>query len=215
MKDLIVSFLLHIPRSDNDPLPLSRLAPSDRPDVVDALSGCAWMLRLWGMVDYDAEAQTIRARSQTAKYALNSLAASLQADLPLIENWKTRGVEPHPFHNGASFLHALEQRRMAAQNPATPSRRERVAQVLICRHMPGQEHEFLFQYDARARQFQLIGGRWSPRDGESHDLQRTMTREIEEELLPAQPAKIDHAWRGGPLGACLPDSRGCRDQCAW
>src|SRR5215207_9121838 len=132
MKDVIYHFLLHIPRSDNDPLPLSRLTPKDMSEASDMLIGCAWMLRLWGMVEFDPDTLTIRARSQTAKYALNSLAASLQADIPLIENWKTRGVEEHPFHNGASFLYAIEQRRLAAEIPATPSRRERVAQVLIC-----------------------------------------------------------------------------------
>jgi len=182
MKDVICHFLLHIPRSDSEPLALTRLTPKNMPEASEMLIGCAWMLRLWGMVEFDPDKQTIRARSQTAKYALNSLAASLQADLSLIENWKTRGVEPHPFHNGASFLYAIEQRRLAASIPATPSRRERVAQVLICRRRPHQEQELLFQYDPRASQYQLIGGRWSLRDGDSTDLQRTIIREIEEEL---------------------------------
>jgi hypothetical protein len=182
MKDVICHFLLNIPRSDNEPAPLSKLASPNTPEAVAEIEGCAWMLRLWGMVEFDAEKKTIRAKSQTAKYALNSLASSLQADLSLIENWKARGVEPHPFHNGASFLYAIEQRRIASNIPATPSRHERVAQVLICQRRPNQEQEFLFQYDPKARQYQLIGGRWSPRDGDSHDLQRTMVREIEEEL---------------------------------
>jgi hypothetical protein len=182
MKDVICHFLLHIPRSDSEPLPLTRLTLKDMPETAEMLIGCAWMLHLWGMVEFDPVQQTIRAKSQTAKYALNSLAASLQADIPLIENWKTRGVQDDPFHNGASFLYAIEQRRLAAAIPATPSRRERVAQVLICRRRPQQEQELLFQYDPRARQYQLIGGRWSPRDGDSHDLHRTMVREIEEEL---------------------------------
>jgi hypothetical protein len=182
MKDVICHFLLHIPRSDSESLPLTRLMLKDRLETSEMLIGCAWMLRLWGMVEFDTEQQTISARSQTAKYALNSLAASLQADLLLVENWKTRGVEEHPFHNGASFLYAIEQRRLEAAVPATPSRRERVAQVLICRRRPHQEQELLFQYDPKARQYQLIGGRWSPRDGESHDLHRTIVREIEEEL---------------------------------
>lgn len=194
MKDVICHFLLHIPRSDNEPLPLTRLTPKDMLGVSDMLIGCAWMLRLWGMVEFDPEKQTIRARSQTAKYALNSLAASLQADLALVENWKTRGVEDHPFHNGASFLYAIEQRRLEADIPATPSRRERVAQVLICRRLPHQEQELLFQYDPKARQYQLIGGRWSPRDGDSHDLHRTMVREIAEEL-PANTLIYGHDYQ--------------------
>ncbi len=177
MRELLCQFLLNIPRSDSDSVPLSQLAPQD---AVAALEGCAWMLRLWGMVEFDPEQKLIRARSQTAKYALNSLAASLDADISLIENWKTRGVEAHPFRNGASFLYAIEQRRLMAAIPATPSRREKVAQVLICRRRPHQEQELLFQYDPKARQYQLIGGRWSPKDGD--DIQRTIVREIEEEL---------------------------------
>ena len=62
-----------------------------------------------------------------------------------------------------------------------PSRYVKVAQVLIKRINPEtQEHEFLFQYDVNANQYQLIGGRWSEKDGSN--LKTTIVREIEEEL---------------------------------
>jgi hypothetical protein len=180
-KQHLAQFLLAIPQSNQDPQRLAELAQAFPLAPISLLEGAALLLHTLGVVDYDAVTQTIRARSQTAKYALNSMAAYVESDIRIVEDWKTRGVEQGFLENGASFLHALEQRRLQVMPQPTPSRRERVAQVLIKRENPQTgDPELYFQYDANAKEYQLIGGRWSPRDGD--DLRQTMIREIEEEL---------------------------------
>jgi hypothetical protein len=185
-RDRLVHFLLNIPQSNQEALSLRQIAGNGiTPDEISVLCGYMLVLHTLGMVDYDAAAGLVRARSQTAKYALTSLAAYVEADLRIIEDWKTRGIDSDMLANGASFLHALETQRLRLQDNPLPSRQERVAQVLIKRSNPETGvAELYFQYDSNAGRYQLIGGRWSPRDGD--DMQRTMIREIEEEL-PNQP----------------------------
>lgn len=178
----IVYFLRHIPQSNQEALPIHYLMQHSLDPVESAsLYGYARLLHTLGVVDFDPDTGMIRARSQTAKYALNSLAAYVENDLRIIDDWKTRGIGNNILNNGASFLHALDLRRLAHEPNAVPSRREKVAQVLIKRSNPNTgEPELFFQYDENARRYQLIGGRWNPADGD--DLLQTIIREIEEEL---------------------------------
>jgi hypothetical protein len=186
VRNRLIHFLLHIPQSNQAALPLAQIAESDSTEEELALlHGYALLLHTLGMVDFDDAGETLRARSQTAKYALTSLAAYVEADLRIVDDWKTRGIDDNLLANGASFLHALETQRLRLQANPLPSRRERVAQVFIKRTNPATgASELYFQFDRNARRYQLIGGRWSPQDGD--DLQQTMIREIEEEL-PGQP----------------------------
>lgn len=178
----IVYFLRQVPQSNQDAAPIHALMNRALSAVDSAgLYGYARLLHTLGVVDFDAETGMIRARSQTAKYALNSLAAYVENDLRIIDDWKTRGIGDNILHNGASFLHALDLRRLAQEANPAPSRREKVAQVLIKRNNPCTgEPELFFQYDENARRYQLIGGRWSPQDGD--EMLKTIIREIEEEL---------------------------------
>jgi hypothetical protein len=183
----LARFLRSIPQSNQDSQTIRILAdPDTSREMIAALEGCALLLYTLGVVDFNEATGHIRARSQTAKYALNSIAAYVEADLRIVDDWKTRGVDDSDFlRNGASFLQALERRRLHNQPEPPPSRRERVAQVLIKRNNPTtHEPELFFQYDKNAGQYQLVGGRWTPSDGD--DILRTMVREIEEEL-PANP----------------------------
>lgn len=178
----IVSFLRQIPQSNQDAQTVHCLMNNQLDDIeIAVLYGYAQLLHTLGMVNFEVDTGMIRARSQTAKYALNSLASYVENDLRIIDDWKTRGIGDNILHNGASFLHALEMRRLIYEANPTPSRQEKVAQVLIKRNNPlTGEPELFFQYDDNARRYQLIGGRWSPQDG--NNLQQTMIREIEEEL---------------------------------
>jgi 8-oxo-dGTP pyrophosphatase MutT (NUDIX family) len=180
MKELITLFLRHIPQSNQDALHYEGICQRTLTSVeTQTLYGFALALQLLGVVDFEGE--RIRASSQTAKYTLNSLAEYMDSDLSLVNDWKTRGMYESPLHNGATFLKHLEEQRKLLQQDAPPSREEKVAQVLIKRNNPHTgEPELLFQYDRNARQYQLIGGRYSPRD--NNDLKQTIIREIEEEL---------------------------------
>jgi hypothetical protein len=180
MKHALATFLRNIPQSNQNPLPIENITGV----TIDVtfFRGYVAFLQTLGVVEVvTLEPYSIRARSQTAKYTLNSLAEYVENDLLLINDWKTRGIQPSALVNGASFLKLLDEQRLAQSPYAQPSRSERVAQVLIKRENPAtHQPELLFQFDHNATQFQLIGGRYSPRDND--DLRQTIIREIIEEL---------------------------------
>jgi 8-oxo-dGTP pyrophosphatase MutT (NUDIX family) len=179
MQANIASFLRSIPQSNQDAQSIQSIAHNVEPAI---LYGFALMLQTIGVVQLD-EQQNIRATSQTAKYMLHSIASYVEADVHWIDDWHTRGIYrngENPLQNAATLLHTLEQRRMMLVENPLPSRSEEVAQVLIKRTNPETaKPELLFQFDANANQFQLIGGRRSEKDD---SLLATMIREIEEEL---------------------------------
>ena len=182
----IAEFLARIPQSNHKPEPLQTLFNVNNDhDEIAVLYGISRMLEMFGMIHLDHKdplgESLIRASSQTAKYTLMSFADYFERDTAIIGNWEIRGLQDRIFANGATFLHTLEHERLQRfENPA-PSRYVKVAQVLIKRINPETgDHELLFQFDANANQYQLIGGRWSEKDGD--DLEATIIREIEEEL---------------------------------
>lgn len=181
MQSDIVAFLRSIPQSNEDPQSLATLLPNEMDSGM--FLGFALMLQTLGAIELDAD-QKIRAASQTAKYFLLSLAFYVEQDFRVISDWHTRGVnrdgDHNPLQNGATFLHALEKQRQNMHNHSPASRSVEVAQVLIKRSNPDTgQPELLFQYDANANQYQLIGGRRS--DSDESQL-HTIIREIEEEI---------------------------------
>src|SRR5689334_11339915 len=93
-REMLIQFLRNIPQSNQDPLSLASVAGNGAAnDDVCMLQGCALLLHTLGMVDFDEASGVIRARSQTAKYALASLAAYVEGDLRIIDDWKTRGLD--------------------------------------------------------------------------------------------------------------------------
>lgn len=180
---LFASFLRAIPQSNQAAQSIGQLAAQVGADAAQ-LYGAAQMLRAFGIVqiveaDTPANAQ-VQATSQTAKYALNSLASYIEHEQPIVPDWKLRGFKPTVLANGASFLHELEAQRMALLPDAAPTRQQDVAVVLIKRAATAsQPAAILFQYDADARRYQLIGGRHNETDD---TMQATIVREIAEEL---------------------------------
>lgn len=185
----IASFLRAIPQSNQNAVPLVSLAPH-----LDAcfLQGYVTLLQTIGMVILDEQGH-IKASSQTAKYSLNCLAAYVEHDQQWIADWKTRGVHRHEtgaLQNGATFLYELEKRRLALSETPIPSRIEEVAQVFIVRHHPDSHRtELLMQFDQNADQYQLIGGRRSPRDA---TMLAAIVREIDEEVADDLTYKTDY-----------------------
>jgi 8-oxo-dGTP pyrophosphatase MutT (NUDIX family) len=184
----LANFLRRIPRSNQAPESLEQLASGLDPST---LQGYVEVLQTIGVVRTD-EQNRLQASSQTAKYMLESLAEFVEAGLPLVADWQTRGVnrdDGNPLQNAATLLHILEERRITAQDNPRPSRQEEVAQVLIKRtHPDTNTAELLFQYDSNAGQYQLIGGR--RKDHET--IFETITREIEEELADSLVHKTDY-----------------------
>lgn len=188
-KTRIAYFLRQIPRSDAYAIAIREMVEAGEIGTCD---GIARVLKLLGCVDYEASSQRIRASSQTAFYALRSLAFYVEAEQSLIGDWERRGVQTGlegVLQNGASFLYALEHRRIAISQDVEPSRHEQVAQVLITRHGETGSLEFLMQYDENAGQYQFIGGRMKDTDA---DMLATLTREIAEEISPSMQLGRDY-----------------------
>jgi 8-oxo-dGTP pyrophosphatase MutT (NUDIX family) len=189
MQANLVAFLRNIPQSNQDAQTIEALVGTqDAP----FMRGCAVMLQAFGAVILEGD--SIRASSQTAKYWLNSLADMLAHGVPIVTDWKQRGLYPthpqNPLQNGATFLRWLEEQRLHWLPSPTPSRQTGVAQVLIKRTNPETgEAELLFQYDHNAQQYQLIGGR----EAEGETNLQTIVREIEEELTTVLRYGDDYA----------------------
>lgn len=179
MQANIARFLRSVPQSNQPFQPIETLSQDVDPAI---LLGFVLMLKTIGVVQID-DAQNIRASSQTAKYMLHSIASYVETDKQWVAEWHTRGINrqsDNPFQNAATLLHAMEKRRLQVIDKPKPSRSEEVAQVLIKRSNPStKKPELLFQFDANANQFQLIGGRRSEKDDSPL---ATIIREIEEEV---------------------------------
>jgi len=178
---ILQQLLLEIPQSNQEAQSIDDIA--HRIGITaDEVRGAVMMLQLLGVVIFDDDIETVQATSQTGKYMLNSLANFTTLGMPIVTDWKTRGViADQPLHNGASLLWHLENARLSHRDEVQASRFERVGQVIITRQLEGtDEPEYLFQFDKNAQQYQLIGGRWRESDGE--DLLYTIVREIEEEI---------------------------------
>jgi len=189
-KMLIPNFLRNIPQSNQDAQTIASLVDDGTDsEKLAILAGYSLLLQTLGVVEVELAhpiGQTmLRATSQAAKYALMSLASYVESDLRVVDDWRTRGVQDLPdgdiLARGAKLVYALESRRLDLIPDAPPSRIVKVAQVLIKRTNPKTgKPELLFQFDKNAGQYQLIGGRWSERDGD--DMLKTIVREIDEEV---------------------------------
>ena len=174
-RPLLAAWLRAIPQSRHQPRPLAELPGGD---VIG--SGLATMLQTWGAVELSDEG--IRAVSQPAYYFLHSLAAWAEFDGPVIQDWTAeQGTTPgEGLRHGTTLVHLLESERFVRDPQAFPIRQTLVAQVLIVQS--DQPPRFLAQWDERAGQFQLIGGRQKQDQDWAEPILTTAVREVEEEL---------------------------------
>ena len=164
-------------------IPQSRYAPRllrELPggDIVG--QGLAALLETWGAVELSDAG--IRATSQPAYYFLHSLTAWVEAEGHVIEDWsEEHGARPgEGLQHGTSLVFLLEQERLRRYPDAPAIRFTAVAEVLIVR--PGEPRRFLVQWDERAGQYQVIGGRQKDDLDWQEPIEQTAIRELEEEL---------------------------------
>ncbi|MET8665036.1 NUDIX domain-containing protein [Streptomyces tendae] len=129
---------------------------------------------------------TVTVISSQAAYFLRSLAAYLRSDRCVLDNWERAGAEDGPYSAGQvlygpQFLYLAEHRRAALDADAPPLREVDVVQVITKARQRGRgtRAQYLFQYDERARQYQLPGGHVRASDA---DPAAAAVRELEEEL---------------------------------
>jgi len=142
--------------------------------------GVAVMLETWGAVELSDAG--IRAASQPAYYFLHSLAAWLETPGHVIEDWsEEHGARvSEGLQHGTSLVFLLEQERLRRYPDAPAIRFTAVAETLIVRS--GHPPTFLVQWDDRAGQYQIIGGRQKEDQGWREPIEQTAIRELEEEL---------------------------------
>ncbi len=114
---------------------------------------------------------------ETERMFVRSIAAHLADNVPMALDWHARLDQAVAAH-GTQLLADVELVRKGSVTHPTPIR-EIVAVNAIFKAPFGGEDCLLMQYDDRARQFQLIGGKREPED---IDAAATLLREIREEL---------------------------------
>ncbi len=174
-RDQVAAWLRSIPQSRHQPVPADAL-PFGR----EVGLGLGVMLAAWGAVEWTDAG--IRATSQPAYYFLHSLAAWLESPGTVIPDWsETQGARPDAgLAHGTSLVFLLERERWRRFPDAEPIRFTRVAEVLVVR--PGNPPRFLVQWDERAGQYQVIGGRQKVDRDWKEPIEQTAVRELEEEL---------------------------------
>ncbi len=174
-RTLTAQWLRAIPQSRHQPMPLDQMPHHE---IIG--QGLAALLETWGAVELGDAG--IRATSQPAYYFLHSLAAWLEAEGHVIADWsEEHGARPgEGLQHGTSLVFLLEQERLRRYPDAPAIRFTAVAEVLIVK--PGDPPRFLVQWDARAGQYQVIGGRQKDDLDWQEPIERTAIRELEEEL---------------------------------
>jgi hypothetical protein len=171
------------------PAELARRAGLDERDVPRAEAAMA-VLGVLGVLEFRTSGQgepLFRAATPIAHGCVRSLAEHLDQGMEVFLNWgrAEAGADASAggpaVLSGPRFLFAMESRRFAETGTsASPLAAAEIAQVVIKEGAaPGGESRYLVQYDARSRQYQLIGGHRRPDDG---TIEHTVIRELEEEL---------------------------------
>ncbi|HEU4325936.1 MAG TPA: NUDIX domain-containing protein [Roseiflexaceae bacterium] len=140
------------------------------------------LLTWLGTLSPDRDGSVMPASSYLAGYLPTMLAALLELDRPLVDDWSvalSRRLHTTPFRSGAELLLALELRRQELDPEPRPLRETTAALALIARREHTGEMAYLLSFDRNADAWQLPGGRRELCDG---DLRQTLLRELTEEL---------------------------------
>ncbi len=176
---LLAAWLRAIPQSRHDPRSLDEL-----PGGAVIGQGLAAMLQVWGAVEFSSSG--IRAVSQPAHYFLHSLAAWAEAAGPVVPDWSSQmgATAGEGLRHGTTLVHWLEVERQRHDLLAPAIRFTPVAQILVVqrRDAARQPPCFLSQWDERAGQYQIIGGRQKQDADWVEPIGDTAVREFEEEL---------------------------------
>jgi 8-oxo-dGTP pyrophosphatase MutT (NUDIX family) len=159
-------------------LELSRTGRFEFPEGPSAsyLAGAADVLQMLGLLTAEKEAQS-HPTSEAAQLFLRSMAAHLDDNIPLALDWQTpRGRESAA--HGTELLAAVESLRSDNLANPTPIREIHAVNAVISARHDSQVY-LLMQYDDRAGQFQLIGGKI---ESDDRDPAHALLREMQEEL---------------------------------
>ncbi|MGA7238646.1 MAG: TIR domain-containing protein [Bryobacteraceae bacterium] len=159
-------------------------APDDSSIRLSLAGATVVFLDLLGLLAWEGE--RCRLKHQIPSYFRQSLAWYLTFGKPLLANWDRPGTSKtitinNILDTAPYFLKAIEQRRLdiaLRENLPAGSSRIQPVGVVVIKDTVNKVACFLHQWDRRAEQYQLIGGRQRP--DESHH--ETAARELREEL---------------------------------
>lgn len=142
-------------------------------------------LKLFGVM-HRHDDNSFNLSEQIPEYFRHSILWYLQNDQTILGNWSrsgaARNVDPANILDGAAyFLKALEQRRVeVSERQSLESGHSRIQSttILLIRADIHDEPHFLHQWDVRAEQFQLIGGRKRDKESELDTAKRELSEEI-------------------------------------
>lgn len=158
------------------------VAQGYRAGLIDLLAGL-------GAVSVDRSTNTMQVTSVQAGYLMRVLADLLTFDAPLIADWTSEGISETPgiLRTAVDLLAVLERKRLDLLPDGPPLREIPAAVGLIGRQDTGNRRSYLVHWDAAARAWQFVGGRFEERDG---SLRATLLREMSEEL--ECPVLVEH-----------------------
>lgn len=155
---------------------------ADRPHVATF----ALVLRALGAVHTEEETggHRLRVSGRLARHLPQILAIYLSEPLTLIENWTTTHVVAEDSLSAIELLRQLELRRIEltrrAGRPALPLAERPVAFAVFHARNARGEDCYLFEINKDWRRLNFVGGKQEDSDG--GDFDRTVVREISEEL---------------------------------
>ncbi len=136
------------------------------------------VLLMLGLVNRDPSNQKyVSINGERAQLFIKSMSAHLADGLPMLLDWQS-GLETKATAQGAVILAEVEALRKNNIPRPTPVREVNAVNALILKH-DLDDILIYMQYDDKARQFQLIGGKVEPED---IDPAHTLLREMQEEL---------------------------------
>jgi len=195
------AFMSAVPIHSSDPRSVAEIGlragfePNRAESVGNLLLAILAPFDLFERVSDSEGAVSIRLRSESAKYFIESWSKYVLRHDVLVSDWERDGLSEGPWTaeevlRGAQLTFIAESHRMRLDANAEPVRTSRVSQLVLKGRLVGLRGDrYLMRYDDKARAFQLIGGH--SRTGE--EPLETMLREIAEELpgIRRSPKQMD------------------------
>jgi 8-oxo-dGTP pyrophosphatase MutT (NUDIX family) len=168
---------------------LSRLAKGETVSLNgnSYLAGITDLLTLMNLTERSNPDQ-VSVESEAGRFFLQSLSAHLTDQIQPAFDWETGLDQDRTPAQGSRLLAELEAVRKQRVAQPTPIREvEAVNAIILRREVEGVS--LLMQYDPKANQYQLIGGKVEPDD---LDATATILREMQEELYRPDLQIPDH-----------------------
>ncbi len=177
-------------------------------EALAATQAAVAVLRAFGVLDESEEG--LRAGGQVPAYFLRSLEWFVRNRAPMLDGWHDQNTQfptDDATMSGVQFLCQIERRRLVLAESLgieAVASREQAAVVVLVKAMIGRRPHLLFQWDARARRMQLIGGRIEPGETPAQAALREFREEVGDVQLPRWQHGRDYeiaprSMRGGIL----------------